>query len=316
MRTIASAFEDIRLVVTHPGRAHRDDLYACAILLAVAPAAMLERRVPSPEELSDESVAIVDVGGIHDPALSNFDHHQFDPESGDAILCALTLILRALGWESLARIVWPWLEPLEWQDSQGPQEAAGRFTPGTSWTEGLGRTASPADAWLGTVFEAGDTEAVRHFGRHLLRELRAADENFALLDSLASWYTIRGLTVLDTRRVRPPGGLSSVHANAWISQRARIPVVVVGASEREENCNNLVRFQDHPAVDFRRLEGEPGVRFIHANGFLACVEACPETRLFELLAAGITGGAASFGEIACHRRAEKITVRAAEPQNP
>ena len=313
MRKTASAFEDIRLVVTHPGRAHRDDLYACAILLAVAPAAMLERRVPTPEELSDESVAIVDVGGIHDPALSNFDHHQFDPALGDATLCTLTLVLRAFGWESLARIVWPWLEPLEWQDSRGPRETAGRFTPGTSWKEGLGRAASPADAWLGTVFKAGDTETLRHFGRHLLRELRAADENFALLDSLASWHTIRGLTVLDTRRVRPPGGLSSLHANAWISQRARTPVIVVGASEREENCNNLVRFHDHPAVDFRRLKGEPDVRFIHANGFLACVKASSETRLLELLATGIAGDAGYFGETACHHHAEKISVCTAEP---
>jgi hypothetical protein len=39
-----------RLVITHPGRAHRDDLYACGLLLALQPNAPLERRNPAPHE--------------------------------------------------------------------------------------------------------------------------------------------------------------------------------------------------------------------------------------------------------------------------
>jgi len=101
------ALTPFRLIITHAGRAHRDDLYACGLLLALHPQAILERRVPTPEELDDSAVAVVDVGARHEPERLNLDHHQF-PAAADPA-CALTLALRWMGVEGTARVLWPWL---------------------------------------------------------------------------------------------------------------------------------------------------------------------------------------------------------------
>ncbi|RYD47768.1 MAG: hypothetical protein EOP83_27525, partial [Verrucomicrobiaceae bacterium] len=66
----------IERIVTHPGGAHKDELLACSLLAAVHGVEIL-RREPTEADLADPATAVVDVGGQHDPALNNFDHHQF-----------------------------------------------------------------------------------------------------------------------------------------------------------------------------------------------------------------------------------------------
>ena len=56
----------IQFIVTHPGGAHKDEFLACAVLLSqnVLP---VFRREPSAADLADETIAVLDVGGEHDP---------------------------------------------------------------------------------------------------------------------------------------------------------------------------------------------------------------------------------------------------------
>lgn len=81
----------IHTIITHPGMAHQDDLLAVSVLLALYPDAELERRPPTEDELADWQVAIVDIGQQYDPALNNFDHHQWD--AGEACPCSASLVL-------------------------------------------------------------------------------------------------------------------------------------------------------------------------------------------------------------------------------
>ena len=67
---------NVETIVTHAGVFHADDVCAVAWLRIVGVEAGLARRVPSTEELADPNVLVVDVGGRHEPSLSNFDHHQ------------------------------------------------------------------------------------------------------------------------------------------------------------------------------------------------------------------------------------------------
>lgn len=62
-------------ILTHPGSAHKDEFLACCVLLAETPVP-ISRREPTPADLADPGVAVIDVGHLHDPALNNFDHHQ------------------------------------------------------------------------------------------------------------------------------------------------------------------------------------------------------------------------------------------------
>src|SRR5690606_8020672 len=111
----------VRAIVTHPGGAHKDDLLAVCVLIAEH-GAPVARREPTPEDLEDPEVAVVDVGGVHDPARSNFDHHQFPREHPPT--CALSLVLDGMGLYEDARHFCDWLEPAEWFDSRGPKKTA------------------------------------------------------------------------------------------------------------------------------------------------------------------------------------------------
>ena len=219
-----------RLILTHPGRAHRDDLYACGLLLALQPNASAERRSPTPDELDDPTVAVVDVGGRHEPERLNFDHHQFAADAEPA--CALTLVLRWLGADSMARVLWPWLEALEWLDSRGPTATAARFTPGIPARDGLLRMASPAEDWLLRQLEQGNLEPVKGVGEFLLNELRAIEERFRVLDASAEWIAIDGLAVLDTRKGIPGNQRPDFGVEAWYRLLGQTPAVIVAQSPR------------------------------------------------------------------------------------
>ena len=80
----------IQTIVTHPGSAHKDDLLAVCVLIARHRVPVF-RREPTDDDLDDASVVVVDIGGSHDPAKSNFDHHHFDREHPPT--CALSLSL-------------------------------------------------------------------------------------------------------------------------------------------------------------------------------------------------------------------------------
>ncbi|MGO4479132.1 MYG1 family protein [Massilia sp. 2TAF26] len=62
------------LIVTHGGKFHADDAWAVAVIYVLYPEAELVRtRDPVIIESGD---VVIDVGGIWDPALGRFDHHQ------------------------------------------------------------------------------------------------------------------------------------------------------------------------------------------------------------------------------------------------
>ncbi len=65
-------------LVTHSGKFHSDDIFACAILSLVLEkegkkAKIIRTRDP---EIIASGDYVFDVGGEHDPALRRFDHHQ------------------------------------------------------------------------------------------------------------------------------------------------------------------------------------------------------------------------------------------------
>ena len=69
----------VHTIVTHPGGSHKDDLLAACVLASLHGCPIV-RREPTQADLDDPEVAVVDIGGVHDPARSNFDHHHFPRE--------------------------------------------------------------------------------------------------------------------------------------------------------------------------------------------------------------------------------------------
>ena len=93
----AQRLAGVRLIVVHGGLAHMDDIMSCAIAYAfgVPHDAPIERRNPTPDELDSDKVLVMDVGGVHDPARLDFDHHQ--RAATDEPKCAFRLLAEWLG---------------------------------------------------------------------------------------------------------------------------------------------------------------------------------------------------------------------------
>lgn len=200
----------VHTILTHPGGAHKDDLLAVCVLIAEHGAPVV-RREPTASELSDAGVAIVDVGGQHEPALNNFDHHHFDREHPPT--CALSLVLDGMGMYEDARHFCDWLEPAEWFDSRGPNKTA-------KWL-GVPRRAisqlnSPIDVTLlrrfaaQTELQPGHTlyEYMRFVGQDLLDYLRVARERIDFVAAHAQrWQVSSGDDVIEAvflPRTDPP----------------------------------------------------------------------------------------------------------------
>ena len=140
--------ENIRLIVTHPGGAHKDDFLACSLLLNFWPVTVL-RRDPTDEELEDPTVCVVDIGHRHEPAKMNFDHHQFSNEHPPT--CSLSLALQHLKLYEDAKQFCAWLEPAEFFDCLGGRETARRIgAPPEVPSSREGNSVVPPTAWAAT----------------------------------------------------------------------------------------------------------------------------------------------------------------------
>ncbi len=282
----------IHTILTHPGGAHKDDLLAVCALIAEHGAPVV-RRVPTDADLRDAGVAVVDVGGEHAPERMNFDHHHFPREHPPT--CALSLVLEHLGLYEDARVFCDWLEPAEWFDSRGPKKTAEHL--------GVPRRAisqlnSPIDMTLLRRFAAktelgeGDPlyEYMRFVGQDLLDYLRTSHERLAFADAhVKRWSVDQGgesieavfLPRTDPLPDEPSGSLAGyVRAHAL----GEVIAALVYPDRRGEGYG-IQRYEDHPQLDFSRVEGEDDVHFAHKSGFMCKTSATDPQRLKALIAA-------------------------------
>ena len=283
----------VRAILTHPGGAHKDDLLAVCVLVA-RHGAPVYRREPTADELADPAVAVVDIGGVHDPARMNFDHHHFPREHPPT--CALSLVLEHLGLYDDARRFCDWLEPAEWFDSRGPTKTAEHL--------GVPRRAisqlnSPIDVTLLRRFarasehEAGDPiyEFMRIVGEDLLEYLRIARERLDFVGAHVERWRIEAegepLEAVFLPRTDPPADEPSSMLASYVRARdgGDTKVAAIVYPDRRGAGYGIARYEDHPRLDFSRVEGEPDVHFAHKSGFMCKTSATEPARLKALIAA-------------------------------
>ena len=286
----------IHTILTHPGGAHKDDLLAACVLIALHGAPVV-RREPTAAELDDRGVAVVDVGGSHDPARMNFDHHHFDREHPPT--CALSLVLDSLGLYRDALHFCDWLEPAEWFDSRGPGKTA-------RWLgvprKAISQLHSPIDVTLlrrfaaGSRFEPGDTlyEFMRMTGEDLLAYLRGIRARLdAIGGSVERWELGAELPgaaadalVVFLPRAEPSIDEPSSAAHQYVrSEELGSRVIATIYPDRRGSGYGVARYEDHPKLDFSRVEAETDVHFAHKSGFMCKTSATDPARLRELVRA-------------------------------
>ena len=281
----------IRTILTHPGGAHKDDLLAICVLASLHGAPIV-RRDPTPEELGDPEVAVVDIGGVHDPALANFDHHHFPREH--APTCALSLVLDHLGLYQDALQFCDWLETAEWFDSRGPTKTA-------EWL-GVPRRAvsqlnSPIDITLLRRFAQASELApsdplylyMKMVGDDLLEHLHVARERLDFVAERAKrWSVPSGDDVVEVvflprsdDDVDEPSAMVGSYIRA---EKLEKVVAAIVYPDRRGDGYGIGRYEDHPCLDFSRVEQQPDVRFAHKSGFMCKTDASDPERLKELVA--------------------------------
>ncbi|MGB0743333.1 MAG: MYG1 family protein [Opitutales bacterium] len=280
----------LKSIITHPGGAHKDDFLACSLLLTQAPVT-IERRDPTAEELSNSEIAVVDIGGQHDPSLNNFDHHQFPREQKPT--CALSLVLQKLGLYQDARAFCEWLETSEWLDCRGPNETAEWLD---SDREILAKLNSPIDITLlrrfaaQSVHRAGEPlwEIMQMVGQDLIEYLGSLRQRLNYIAQHAELWQLDGFSALFMPRVDPLPEEPSAGLGRYIEQEGlKDSVIAMVYPDRRGEGYGMRRFNDDPRLDFTRIEIEDDVHFAHKQGFIAKTSAYELERLKELIQAAL-----------------------------
>lgn len=277
-------------IITHPGSAHKDEFLACSVLLAVHPAPVL-RREPAPADLADPAIVVADVGHRHEPALGNFDHHQFPKDHPPT--CSLSLVLRHLGLYEDARAFFDWLEPAEWFDCRGAVDTARWLGVDRNI---VGKLYSPIDGTLLRRFAQSDRhlpgeplwEIMRMIGDDLLTYLRTLRDRLDFISRHASVWSLENTAgpnqILFMPRTDPLPDDPSAAIERYVENRGLgQEVIALVSPDRRGGGYGLSRHRDNARLDFTRIAGEPDVHFTHARGFVAKTSATDPARLRELL---------------------------------
>ena len=278
-------------IITHPGSSHKDEFLACCLLLSSNEARVI-RREPTPAHLADPAIAVVDVGGEHQPEKGNFDHHQFPRDHPPT--CSLSLVLMDMGLYEDARQYCDWLEVAEWFDTRGPQETA-------AWLgverELLSKLNSTVDLTLlrrfATMAEIrpGEPlwEIMRWIGSDLVGYLTSLREKLNEIQRTSQIWEVRAAS--DSFRVLflPRAENFAEDASAGLARFASaLPpeqqIVAMVYPDRRGSGFALSRYKDYPGLDFSRIGSESDVHFAHTRGFVAKTSATDLDRIKELLA--------------------------------
>ena len=278
------------VVLTHNGRAHRDEFLSVCILLAVNPTvSRIVRHEPSKEELLSKEVFVVDTGQEYSPETLNFDHHQMESK-WDEPVCSLTLILRHFGLEAQARNVFPWLRPTEAGDVFG--------LAGTAAAAGIDKNVdirpllSPVEKAILERFSAVDELTPEHpmfdemksIGDALMSELRTVSHRLEALKHRTQLLEFSGHLALLNKIARDQD--PELGFNLFIEREHPEALVAIVEDQRGRGWK---LFRRRPEVlDLRRIAESPDVGFAHSGGFLATTRALlPADQLVGLLDAAI-----------------------------
>ena len=258
--------EAVRKIVTHPGLAHVDDIMACALAYAfgVPHGAVVERRRPTPEELDDPTILVLDVGLVCDPSRMDFDHHQ--RSRTESPKCSYKLFAEWLGVEAELQALFPWYETWNLIDVIGPFAVAAQI--GCAGDGLAGFVSNPLADWVIRHF-ADDPAFRSKVAIGLANEIDKTRRCWVELQQKASMLEINGLPVADMRSCAPQE--ISRCSEAWI--RINRPACIIQYDSRGDGLTFL-RCNDDPRLDFSRSAGKPYALFAHPGGFVLKTVSC------------------------------------------
>lgn len=262
-------------IVTHSGQAHADDILAVALILVKEGLdfsdAHVQRVANGPASDYPTARFVVDIGGVYDPTIGRFDHHQFPPDSPPD--CALTLVARYYG---MTVEQYPWMKKLALLDSKGPY---------TWFSETFGRKAKN---YREVQTALNEKESVFAYFTHIAnRHYENANSFEDAVRMACNWlkleidyvskkatnveYAKSNLEIVDLGgfkmaffRQMSMRGTSEVCDDVT---EADPSIIVTGKLDDRGTGYSAMRLNDSDRVNFYPLEGTKGCIFAHKNGF-------------------------------------------------
>lgn len=295
----------LKKIVVHGGNAHLDEVVACSLALVAEyhcktiptmnAMPTIARRGPTAEELEDPMVLVLDVGGRHEPAKGNYDHHQMPRENRDSAMVLLakdTCLPDGTDLATVMKKLFPWFEARSIVDCQGPFAAAKEA--GVEWKT-VDKFRGPAEDMLLKAFvDATDKDrykvveplaymiidAIRGYDKLLRLRNSFVDENGESLDDtlkrLGVYAVAEDFRGIDGKLIDTAGDV--------VLDECRAEIVVF--DDNRGDGWTVLRRNDSPKFDFAKCAEIPGVLFAHKGGFIAKTKEKDVQVLDEVLTAG------------------------------
>ncbi|MDT8420400.1 MAG: MYG1 family protein [Desulfuromonadales bacterium] len=271
-------------IIVHPGSAHRDDFLAVSILLTVLDPVEVFRREPTQEDLADPNTYVIDVGMEYDPKKNNFDHHH-DP----SLPCAFHLVMKHLGHHHDAMLMFGWYAHMSMMDVRGPYRTAEHLGIDTNV---LFAASSPIDGYVLSRFSRLNTltrhdmlyDLMKDLGRELIVLMGRKKERLERLKSETEIVRVKNLKAIISRIGDDPKLSMELYLRHLNDDNI---VMSITPSVRGSGWE-LLRLGDNTLVDFRAIEKNSDVHFVHATGFVAKTKSLlPVEQVVELAACSI-----------------------------
>ncbi|PLX93566.1 MAG: hypothetical protein C0619_04310 [Desulfuromonas sp.] len=252
-------------IIVHPGSAHRDDFLAVSILLTVLDPVEVFRREPTPEDLADPNTYVIDVGMEYDPKRNNFDHHQ-DP----SLPCAFHLVMKHLGHHHDAMLMFGWYAHMSMMDVRGPYRTAEHLGIDTNV---LFAASSPIDGYVLSRFSRLNAltkhdmlyDLMKDLGRELIVLMGRKKERLERLKSETEIVRLKNLKAIISRIGDDP----KLSMELYLRHLNDEDIVMSITPSVRGSGWEMLRLGDNSVVDFRAIEKNPEVHFVHATGFVA-----------------------------------------------
>ncbi len=255
-------------IVTHCGKAHKDEFIAIAIIMAMNPneECIIYRREPSINELIGEDVFVVDIGEVYLPKAKNFDHHQY--RGGDA---SFVQILKYYDLYEDAKEIFKWIDVSSMNDTEGPYKVASTFKISV---DDYFSMSSPIEFVVLNhfskmeVIKKGDLiyNLMEEFGKTTVSSIQAIKKRIDFIRSTMSFIDIDGYKILiHNIKNNPTLGLHNLY------KKLNNPKIIAAVipDDRGSGGNGILRFDNNDKIDLSLLENHELISFAHKNGFVA-----------------------------------------------
>ena len=270
-------------IITHAGKAHLDDLMACAITIAHLRIwddltdITIERRDPTDSELEDRAVTVLDVGGRYEPTKGNFDHHQLPRGSKDS---AMTLLAANLGLpngisiakynpgdkefpvDSMASFLedaFPWFRRRAELDSCGPFATA--KSAGVDWSV-VESFLGPFEDIVLSEFEKNPVTVVSKLADTIVSKWKAYSNVVPCVNYYRPWWGDGDFTIADFTAANP----EDVEVCSDMITKYVHGVVIF--HDNRGSGLTLLRLRDDPRIDFTKVKDDEEIAFCHNGGFI------------------------------------------------